>query len=247
MTGESGEKEKNPALGLRAVRLSFSHPKEFKTQLRAILQASTENNIGIVLPMISDVSEIRRTKRILDGEKAKLKRKKIAFGEIKLGAMIEVPSAVLTVDEIAAETDFLCLGTNDLVQYLLAVDRDNETVADWFRTLHPSVLRSIKTVLAAAERKEIPLIVCGEMAGSPAYTPILLGLGIKELSMNMNSIPRVENVISKIAFDECAALVENLQRCRTADEIEKMASDFYLEKWSHLFTGEIFPPKTSKN
>ncbi len=178
LTDEGEEKEKNPALGLRAVRLSFSHPKEFKTQIRAILQASTENNIGIVLPMISDVSEILRTKRILESEKSKLKKKKIAFGEIKLGAMIEVPSAVLTVDEIAFEADFLCLGTNDLVQYLLAVDRDNEAVAEWFRTLHPSVLRSIKTVLAAAERRAIPVVVCGEMAGSPAYIPILIVLGL---------------------------------------------------------------------
>ncbi len=247
LTDETAEKEKNPALGLRAVRLSFLHLKEFKTQLRAILQASTKNNVGIVLPMISDVAEILRARQILNAEKAKLKRKKIRFGAVEIGAMIEIPSAVLTVDEIAAEADFLCLGTNDLVQYLLAVDRDNETVADWFRTLHPSVLRSIKLVLAAAERRKIPVVVCGEMAGSPAYTPILLGLGVREFSMNMNSIRRVGEVISKIAFEECFELVSRLERCRTTDEIEKTANDFYVEKWSHLFDGAIFPPKTLKN
>jgi len=243
LADETEEREKNPALGLRAVRLSFSHLKEFRTQLRAILQASVETNISIVLPMISDVSEILRSKKILEGEKEKLKRKKIVVGNVKLGAMIEVPSAVLTVNEIASEVDFLCLGTNDLVQYLLAVDRDNEAVADWFRTLHPSVLRSIKMVLKAAEEREIPVIICGEMAGSPVYAPILLGLGATELSMNVNSIPRIRNVISKIALEEAQEMIVKLENCRTADEVENAVSDFYKEKWSHLFSGEIFPPK----
>ncbi len=243
LADETEEREKNPALGLRAIRLSFLHLKEFRVQLRAILQASTANNISLVLPMISDVAEILRTKQILESEKEKLKKKKIAFGNVKLGAMIEVPSAILTIDEIADEVDFLCLGTNDLVQYLLAVDRDNEAVADCFRTLHPSVLRSIKIVLKTAEDKEIPAIICGEMAGSPIYAPILLGLGASELSMNVNSMPRVRNIISKIALEETTEIVKKLEKCRTADEVENAVSDFYREKWSHLFSGEIFPPK----
>ncbi len=248
LADETAEREKNPALGLRAIRLSFSHLKEFRTQLRAILQASAENNISVVLPMISDVSEILRSKKILESEREKLKKKRIAFGAVKLGAMIEVPSAVLTVDEIAEEVDFLCLGTNDLVQYLLAVDRDNEAAADWFRTLHPSVLRSIKIVLRAAEKKDIPVVVCGEMAGSPVYAPILVGLGVSELSMNVNSIPRIRNIVSKIAFEETLEIARKLEKCRTADEVEAAVSDFYRAKWSHLFSGEIFPPKKkSKN
>ena len=139
---ENVEKEKNPALGLRAVRLSLTYERQFRTQLRALLRASADQNIDIVLPMISDISEIHRAKKILDDESEKLARRKIRFGQPKLGAMIEVPAAIFTVEEIIREVDFLNLGTNDLVQYLLAVDRDNELVSDWFRTLHPAVLRA---------------------------------------------------------------------------------------------------------
>lgn len=243
LADESAEREKNPALGLRAIRLGFSNLKEFRVQIRAVLQASTENNISVVLPMISDVSEIWRAKEILKSEREHLKRNKIKCGNLRLGAMIEVPSAVLTIDEIAEEVDFLCLGTNDLVQYLLAVDRDNEAVADWFRTLHPAVLRSIKTVVKAAEKKDIPVIVCGEMAGSPVYVPVLLGLGATELSMNVNSIARVRKIISAIALEEARELVKSLDKCRTADEVEHAVSGFYQSKWSHLFSKEIFPLK----
>jgi phosphoenolpyruvate-protein kinase (PTS system EI component) len=243
LADETDEREKNPALGLRALRLGFSHQKEFRLQLRALLQAATIGNIHLVLPMVTDVSEIRQTKTILKREKDALRRKNIECGEMRLGAMIEVPSAVFTINEIVAEVDFLCLGTNDLVQYLLAVDRDNELVADWFRTLHPSVLRAVKTILQAAEKKSIPVIVCGEMAGSPAYVPVLLGLGATEISMNVNSIARVRNIISEIALEETRELVVILEGCRTADEVENAVTNFYQEKWSHLFPKDIFPPK----
>ncbi len=243
LADETEEREKNPALGLRAIRLGFAYPKEFRTQLRAILQAAVGNNINVILPMICDVAEITQTKIILQRERDSLRRKKIEYGNLRLGAMIEVPSAVFTIDEIVAEVDFLCLGTNDLVQYLLAVDRDNESVADSFRTLHPSVLRAVKTVLQAAEKKGIPVIICGEMAGSPVYVPILLGLGATEISMNVNSIARVGRIISSIALEEARVLVENLKSCRTADEVENAAAEFYRKNWSHLFPGEIFPPK----
>ncbi len=243
LTDETEEREKNPALGLRAVRLSLLHLKEFRIQIRAILQAATENNISLVLPMITDIAEIRRVKKIIESEKDKLKRRKIAFGNPRLGAMIEVPAAVLMIDEIAAEVEFFCLGTNDLVQYLLAVDRDNETVADWFRTLHPAILRSLKKVLRAAENHNIPAVVCGEMAGSPVYVPILLGLGATELSMNVHSMPRVRRLVSKIALEETKELALKLEICRTADEVEITVGEFYREKWAHLFPSDIFPAK----
>ena len=243
LADETEEREKNPALGLRAVRLSLSYLKEFRTQIRAVLQAAAENNIGVVLPMISDIAEIRRVKKIIESEKDKLKKRKIPFGNPRLGVMIEVPAAVLMIDEIAAEVEFFCLGTNDLVQYLLAVDRDNEVVADWFRTLHPAVLRSLKTVLRAAEKYNIPTVVCGEMAGSPVYVPILLGLGATELSMNVHSMPRVRRVVSRIAFEETKELVIKLETCHTADEVETAVDDFYREKWAHLFPSDIFPPQ----
>lgn len=243
LADETPEREKNPALGLRGVRLGFAHPKEFRTQIRALLQSSVENNIHIVLPMISDVAEIAAAKTIIKRQKIALQKKRIKTGDLRLGAMIEVPSAVLTIEEIAAEVDFLCLGTNDLVQYLLAVDRDNETVADWFRTLHPAVLRAVKTVLRAAERRGIPVTICGEMAGSPVYVPVLLGLGAIELSMNLNSIPRVSRIVAGIALEEARELVADLETCRTADAVEAAVTDFYRHKWSHLFPKDIFPPR----
>jgi phosphotransferase system enzyme I (PtsI) len=246
LAGENKEREKNPALGLRAIRLVLNYKREFRQQLRALLQASFDQKIDIVLPMISDVSEILQTKRIIEREKDRLRRKGVKTGSPRLGAMIEVPSAVIIADEIAREVDFFCLGTNDLVQYLLAVDRDNEAVADWFRTLHPAVIRSIKTVLSAAAKNSIPTTVCGEMAGSPVYVPILIGLGATELSMNVNSIARVRRTISNIAYEEARAIAENLQNCRTADEVEDQVRERYLEKWSHLFTAEILPPKKSR-
>jgi phosphotransferase system enzyme I (PtsI) len=241
LSGETEEREKNPALGLRAMRLGAGHKKQFRTQIRALLQASAGKKLDIVLPMVSDVAEILEIKEILRLEKAGLKKKNIEFGKPKLGAMIEVPSAVLMAEEIASEVDFINLGTNDLVQYLLAVDRDNESVADWFRTLHPAVLRAVKTVIRAAENKNIPLIICGEMAGSTVYVPILIGLGATELSMNVNSIPRVRQIISNIAFEEAHAIVKQLETCRTAFETEKAVENLFSTKWKHLFPAEIFP------
>ena len=240
---ENLTKEVNPALGLRAIRLVLTHKKEFRTQIRALLQASYENHIDIVLPMVSDVSEILETKKLIENEKERLRRKKINFGNPRLGAMIEIPAAVLIADEIAQEVDFFCLGTNDLVQYLLAVDRDNETVADWFRTLHPAVLRSLKTVLQAAERNNIPAVVCGEMAGSPVYVAILIGLGAQELSMNVNSISRVRYTISHIAFEEAKEITDALTKLPTADAVENFVRESFRSKWSHLFSTNILPQK----
>lgn len=233
-------REKNPALGLRAIRLSFSHENQFRIQLRALLKAAHSGNLEILLPMISDVSEIRRAKEILEEEKSRLIKKKIKFGNPKIGTMIEVPSAVLMIDEIAEEVDFMNLGTNDLVQYMLAVDRDNESVADSFRTLHPAILRAVKKVIEAAEKSGKPLIVCGEMAGSPVYVPILIGLGATELSMNVNSIPRVRRIIENIAVEEASEIAKKVIVCKTADEAEQTARANLNSKWAHLFPINTF-------
>ena len=241
LVDEGEEKEKNPALGLRAIRLSMKRKQQFRVQLRALLQASFENKIDVVLPMISDVSEIRRTKKILEQEKEYLRKRDIKFGSLRLGAMIEVPASVFIVEEISREVEFLCLGTNDLVQYLLAVDRDNESVAHWFRTLHPAVLRAIKTVLRAGENFSIPVVVCGEMAGSYFYVPILIGLGANELSMNVNSIPQVRKIISGIASEEAREIVKKLEKCSTADEIENLVNENFVQKWSHLYARNLLP------
>lgn len=241
LVDETEEREKNPALGLRAIRLSLKKKNQFRIQLRALLQASKGNTIDIVLPMVSDVSEILRTKKILQQEMEYLRKRNIEFGKPRLGAMIEVPASVFIIDEIAREVEILCLGTNDLVQYLLAVDRDNEAVADCFRTLHPAVLRAVKMVLQAGEKFDIPVIVCGEMAGSPFYAPILIGLGARRLSMNVNSIPRIRKIISGIAFEETQEIVNRLKSCATADEVESVVSKIFTEKWSHLYAGNFLP------
>lgn len=241
------QKEKNPALGLRAVRLCFSHEKVFRTQIRALLRASYEMNLDILLPMISDIAEIYKVKEAIKLEKEQLARRKIKFGNPKIGAMIEVPSAIMMIEEIAGEVEFLSIGTNDLVQYLLGVDRDNELVADWFRTLHPAVLRSLKKVLEAAEKHDIPAIICGEMAGSPVYAAILVGLGAKELSMNVASMPRVRKVVTNIAYEEAREIVSSVEKCLTAEEVENIVRDSLSKKWSHLFPPDILTSLRSKD
>lgn len=231
----STRRENNPALGLRAIRLSLTAEKHFRTQLRALLQASVGTEIDIILPMVTGVDEIRSARAILLEEAEKLSGRAVEIGTPRLGAMIEVPAAVLCVDQILDEVNTVLLGTNDLVQYILAVDRDNETVSNWFRTLHPAVLFALKRVIEAAGKATKPVVVCGEMAGSPYYAPILIGLGAVELSMNYNSIARVRRIIEGIAYEECRRLASSLLECSTADESEKTAEDFIRSHWSHLF------------
>lgn len=228
-------KQKNPALGLRAIRLGIVRERQFRTQIRALLQAAHGTRIDIVLPMVSDISEIRLAKTILSDEKDSLAKRGLNAGDPGLGAMIEIPSAVIMINEICEEVDLLCLGTNDLVQYLLAVDRDNEEVADWFRTLSPAVIRSVGNVVTAAEEHSVPLVVCGEMAGSPFYTPLLIGLGAVELSMNAHSIPHVRKVIAGIAYEEAREMIAEISLCRTSDEAESVLRDNIGRRWSHLY------------
>ncbi|HYJ89828.1 MAG TPA: phosphoenolpyruvate--protein phosphotransferase [Pyrinomonadaceae bacterium] len=234
-------KGKNPALGLRAIRLSLERPEGFRTQLRAILRASHETSIDIILPMISDIDEIRRAKVIIEEERAHVQAADFQLGNPRLGVMIEVPSAVFVIDKILDEADILCLGTNDLVQYLLAVDRDNEAVSKWFNSLHPAVITAIKTVLEAANDRKKSCVVCGEMAGSPYYVPLLIGLGATELSMNPTSIARVSSIISGIAYEEALSLANQVKDCDTAPKAEKLVGECIRTTWNHLFTLDRLP------
>lgn len=227
--------ERNPALGLRAIRLSLADETHLRTQLRAILRASFGRKIDITLPMVSGVREILRVQVIIAEETSGLIASGVDIGEPQLGAMIETPSAVLTASQMAQHVDFLCLGTNDLVQYLLAVDRDNEAVHDWYQTLHPAVIRAISEVNSAAENARIPLTVCGEMAGSPFYVPVLVGLGVREFSMNVNSIRSISKLLSGISVNDAVALVESIEPLLTAEQIESHLRDHYLKHWAHLF------------
>ncbi len=234
----SARRDKNPALGLRGIRLSLAHQKQFRVQIRALLQASVGQEIDIILPMVSGVDEVRSVRSIIAEEKHALEKRGIECGVPNLGAMIELPAAVFSIDQILEELDCICIGTNDLVQYTLGVDRDNETVANWFRSLHPSVLSALKLVIEAAIRKNLPAVVCGEMAGSPFYVPILLGLGATELSMNVNSITRVRRVITGVAFEETRELRDRVFECTTVESSESTARAFVIERWSHLFDAE---------
>jgi phosphoenolpyruvate-protein phosphotransferase (PTS system enzyme I) len=232
---QNAAREKNPALGLRAIRLGLAYKKLLRTQLRALLRASFGHPIDIVIPMVSGISEVIAVKQLLEHEAEQLAAKGKSIGKPRVGAMIEVPSAVLMVKELVEETDFLCLGTNDLIQYLLAVDRDNESVAGWFRTLHPAVLRVIKNVLDAGNKAGKPVIVCGEMAGSPYYVPVLIGLGATELSMNVHSISKVRKIVSGIAFEEATKLTKSIEKCRTVEETEEIVNHHIRKNWAHLF------------
>ncbi|MEO7672771.1 MAG: phosphoenolpyruvate--protein phosphotransferase [Pyrinomonadaceae bacterium] len=232
---QNAAREKNPALGLRAVRLGLTYKKLLRTQLRAILRASFEHRIDIVIPMVSGVSEVFAVKQMIEHEREQLAAKQKNVGTPRVGVMIEVPSAVLMVKELVEETDFLCLGTNDLIQYLLAVDRDNETVAGWFRTLHPAVLRAIRAVIDAAKSAGKPVIVCGEMAGSPYYVPVLIGLGATDLSMNLHSISKVRRIIAGIALEETVELINNIEKSRTVEETEGFVNHHIRKNWAHLF------------
>jgi phosphotransferase system enzyme I (PtsI) len=235
LVDQSAAREKNPALGLRAIRLGLGYKKLLRTQVRALLRAAFGNRIDLIVPMVSGLSEIRAVRQLLEHESDELRSKGKKVGALGLGAMIEVPSAVLMVDEIVEETDFLCLGTNDLIQYLLAADRDNESVSDWYRTLHPAVLRAIRTVLGAAGKAGKPAIVCGEMAGSPYYVPLLIGLGATELSMNGTSIERIRTIISGIALEEARRLVKSIENARTVEEVESSIDQQIRKNWQHLF------------
>ena len=233
--------ERNPALGVRAIRFCLMNESILRIQARAVLRAAARGRLDLVLPMISDVTDVRRARAIIDEEGARLKREGRAVGRVRVGAMIEVPSAVLVADRLAREVDFFSLGTNDLVQYLLAVDRGNDEVAEWFRSLHPAVLESIRRTLNAASEAGIPSIVCGEMAASPAYAVVLVGLGARDLSMTASSIPRVRRVLAAIDAERAANIAQECLDCATADEAEEVVRLRLGGFWPKLFPPENLP------
>lgn len=192
----------NPALGLRAIRLSLREPHLLETQLAAILRAGAHGPVRILLPMISSVSQIRAVRTILAKVIRRLKRKKVRIANPipPIGVMIEVPAAALAADALALECDFFALGTNDLTMYTLAIDRGDEQVAELYNPLHPAVLRLIKSSIDAGHRQGIPVSICGEIAGDPRYTPLLVGMGVRELSMAGTALPRVKQRVRRMAF-----------------------------------------------
>lgn len=230
------EDELNPALGLRAIRLSLRCPELFKVQLRAILRASVLGTVKIFFPMISGVGEIQAAKALLEEAKEELRQAAVPFDEgIQIGIMIETPSAVIIADFLAREVDFFSVGTNDLIQYSLAIDRTNEHLSHLYEPLHPAVLRSLKMVADAAHAAGISVCMCGEMAGEPAYLPILLGLGFDELSMNAVSIPKVKKILRRCSRSEAEILAAQVLSFATAAEVEAYLQSQIATRFSDSF------------
>jgi len=216
--------ENNPVLGVRAIRFCLMRRDIFKTQLRGILRASNHGRIRVMFPLISGVEELRAAREVLDEAREELKREGVPFDPaIPVGIMVEVPSAAAVADLLAREADFFSIGTNDLIQYTLAIDRSNESVSYLYRPFHPAILRSIKFVVSSADAAGIPVAMCGEMAADPIAVPILLGLGLRELSMDAVSIPIVKAAIRSLSMEEARRMVGEIMALATAREIEDYA------------------------
>lgn len=230
--------ENNPFLGLRAIRLCLENPEIFKTQLRALLRASIFGNVKIMFPMVSGIEEVRKAKKILFDVQEDLQKKGIRFNKkIEIGIMIEIPSAALTADILAREVNFFSLGTNDLIQYTIAVDRINEKVAYLYEPLHPSIIRLIKTVVDAAHTEGKWVGICGEMAGDPIFAIILIGLGLDELSMSAVAIPEVKKIIRNIRLSDAKEMVEEIFTKTTPREIRNTV----LRRFKHILTQTRLP------
>ncbi len=217
-----GIKENNPVLGMRGLRLCMKHRDMFTTQLRALLRASAYGKIKIMFPLVTSVQELRQVKTLVREIKAELDSAGIPYNkELPIGIMIEVPSAAIIADILATEADFFAIGTNDLIQYCLAIDRANENVSYLYEPLHPALLRLIKGVIDAGKKAGIPVSMCGEMAADPIYATVLLGLGLENFSMNPSNIPIVKNVVRSVRYKDCRRIADMALTKRTAQEIEE--------------------------
>lgn len=218
----AGYHEANPFLGWRAIRVCLEEKEFFKTQLRAILRASVNKNVKIMFPMVAAYEELEKIKLIFEEVKKELKLKKIEFDEdIQLGIMVETPSAALLSPHLALEVDFFSIGSNDLTQYTLAVDRGNERVSSLFDHFHPGVLQLISNVIEAGHKAQIWVGLCGELASDPLAIPLLIGLGIDELSMSPSSIPKAKLVLRAITIPQCEEMAKGVLAAKTALEVKK--------------------------
>ena len=213
-------REENPVLGLRGIRLTLARPQIFRTQLRGILRAGRHGELWVLLPLVSSIDEVRQFRAFAASVMEELRSEGVPFcTDFKLGVMIEVPSAVLISDHLASEVDFFAIGTNDLIQYSLAVDRNNEHVADLYQPLHPALLRMIDHVVKQADKAQIPLSVCGEMAADPLHAAVLIGLGVRRLSLSPRRMPLVKSKIRSLDTRKMADHVALCREMATSDEI----------------------------
>lgn len=224
--------EKNPLLGWRAIRFCLSHVELFKTQLRALLRCSVEGDVRIMFPMISGLEELEDALAVLEDAKAECRARGQAYAEkLQVGSMIEIPSAAMTADILATRSDFFSIGTNDLVQYSIAVDRGNERTAYLAQPFHPAVLRFIRNTIDAAHAAGISAAMCGELAGDPGATAILLGLGLDEFSMSSSSIPSVKRVIRGSTAADCRALAEEALACSSYRDVDALVRAWMAERF----------------
>ena len=221
------EKEANPFLGLRAIRLCLDNLPLFKTQLRAILRASAFGKVEIMFPMISSMEELRKAKKVLEECKKELDNENIEYNKnIKVGIMVEIPSAALIADKLAKECDFFSIGTNDLIQYTVAVERGNEKISKLYTKFHPSVIKLIKMAIDGAHSANIICGMCGGAAGDLFYIPLLIGLGLDEFSMNSNSLLNARKRINNLDKSECVKLSEEILQMSSAEEVEERLKEF---------------------
>ncbi len=224
-------KENNPFLGYRAIRFCLDQPDLFKQQLRAILRASAHGNVHLMYPMISGRDELARANAVLDECKAELGAEKVAFNkDIRVGSMIEIPSAAMTADLLARDCDFFSIGTNDLIQYLIAIDRVNDRIAHLYEPTHPAVLRTLRHVVVEAHRAKIKVSVCGEMAGDPTFTALLFGLGVDELSMTPPLLPAAKNILRNMKMSDARALAQMAMAMSSPKDINALCERFVSER-----------------
>jgi phosphotransferase system enzyme I (PtsI) len=222
--------EPNPFLGLRGIRLLLENPALMKTQIRAILKASVNKNIKIMLPMVSCLDEIRKSKKIIEQCRNELKTEKIHFDEdIQLGIMVEVPSAAVMTKDFAAEVDFLSIGTNDLIQYLMAVDRGNDLVSDLYQEFSPVVIRTLKYIIEDAKKSKKPVSICGEMAADTLAMPLLIGLGLESLSISASTIPYAKRIIRNCDFRKAKKMADRCLKYSDEVQIENEIQKFFAD------------------
>ena len=220
-------KEENPFLGYRAIRIYLDNVDLFKVQLRAILRASNYGNVAIMIPMISSIEELRKSKEIIEEVKQELKEKNIKFNEnIEVGIMVEIPSSAVMADEFAKECDFFSIGTNDLIQYTIAVERGNEKLANLYSHFNPAVIRLIKSAIDGAHKNGILCGMCGEAAGDVKFIPLLVGLGLDEFSMNANKILKVRKLITDLSFGECKNLANKVLQLDSTEDVKRILDNF---------------------
>lgn len=214
-------RENNPFLGWRGIRVMLDMPNIFLQQLRAILRASAKKNVSVMFPMVSHLNEVRKAKQLLEVAKAELAQRKLPYDpDMKVGVMIEVPAAAVIAEDLAREVDFLSIGTNDLIQYLLAVDRGNEIVSKLYQEFHPAVIRFLRRIIDRGKSEKVWVGMCGEMAGDPLATMLLLGLGLDEFSVVPHVLPEIKKIIRSVHYSEAKHLAEKVLKMETEDEIE---------------------------